>query len=197
MAAEAHELLQFISKLASRPPSPSHSINISGAHSANTTNLVPSVPPTTTAISQRAKTTDYRIPLKGSDTSRTGTIPRTTTGTLPRTATLPSTSRAGTLPTTSRVLPSVSRQTLPTASRVLPRQDKSISPDILKEIRTSNLILQRLLVQQGEIHIDLNQVNNLIHKQKSKYCNCSSILTIILLLVTIGFLTYHIFFASD
>ena len=121
MAAEAHELLQFISKLASRPPSPSHSINISGAHSTNTTDLVPSVPPTTTAISQRAKTTDYRIPLKGSDTSRTGTIPRTTTGTLPRTATLPSTSRAG---------------TLPTESRVLPRQDKSISPNILKEIRT-------------------------------------------------------------
>ena len=186
MAAEAHELLQFISKLASRPPSPSHSINISGAHSTNTTDLVPSVPPTTTAISQRAKTTDYRIPLKGSETSRTGTIPRT--------ATLPSTSRAGTLPTTSRVLPSVSRQTLPTASKVLPRQDKSISPDILKEIRTSNLILQRLLVQQGEIHIDLNRVNNLIYKQKSKYCNCSSILTIVLLLVTIGFLTYHIFF---
>ena len=179
MAAEAHELLQFISKLASRPPSPSHSINISGAHSTNTTDLVPSVQPPTTAISQRAKTTDYRIPLKGSETSRTGTIPRTTTGTLPRTATLPSTSRAG---------------TLPTESRVLPRQDKSISPNILKEIRTSNLILQRLLVQQGEIHIDLNRVNNLIHKQKSKYCNCSSILTIVLLLITIGFLTYHIFF---
>ena len=194
MAAEAHELLQFISKLASRPPSPSHSINISGAHSTNPTDLIPSVPPPTTAISQRAKTTDYRIPLKGSDTSRTGTIPRTTTGTLPRTATLPSTSRAGTLPTTSRVLPSVSRQTLPTASRVLPHQNKSISPDILKEIRTSNLILQRLLVQQGEIHIDLNRVNNLIHRQKSKYCNFCSILTIVLLLVTIGFLTYHIFF---
>ena len=55
MAAEAHELLQFISKLASRPPSPSRSINISGAHSTNTTDLVPSVPPTTTAISQWAK----------------------------------------------------------------------------------------------------------------------------------------------
>ena len=180
MAAEAHELLQFISKLASRPPSPSHSINISGAHSTNTTDLVPSIPPTTTAISQRAKTTDYRIPLKGSETSRTGTIP--------------STSRAGTLPTTSRVLPSVSRQTLPTASRVLPHQDKSISPNILKEIRTSNLILQRLLVQQGEIHIDLNRVNNLIDRQKYKYCNYCSILTIVLLLVTIGLLTYHIFF---
>ena len=171
MAAEAHELLQFISKLASRPPSPSHSINISGAHSANTTDLVPSVPPSTTAISQRAKTTDYRIPLKGSETSRTGTIPRT--------ATLPSTSRAG---------------TLPTGSRVLPRQDKSISPNILKEIRTSNLILQRLLVQQGEIHIDLNRVNNLIHRQKSNNCNFCSILTIVLLLITIGLLTYHIFF---
>ena len=141
MAAEAHELLQFISKLASRPPSPSHSIHISGAHSTNTTDLVPSVPPPTTAISQRAKTTDYRIPLKGSETSRTGTIPRT--------ATLPSTSRAGTLPTTSRVLPSVSRQTLPTASRVLPRQDKSISPDILKENKNLKLDTSKITSATG------------------------------------------------
>ena len=58
------------------------------------------------------------------------------------------------------------------------------SADILKEIRASNLILQD----------DLNRVHNLIRTQNYNHCNYCSFFIVVLLLITIGLITYHIFF---
>ena len=71
--------------------------------------------------------------------------------------------------------------------------NQSVTSDILKEIRVTNLNIQRLQIQQSEIQIDINRSRNLIQKQKYKYCNCCYIITVVLLLAIIGLLTYHIF----
>ena len=76
MAAEAQELLQFITRLASRPPSPTPSfISVSGAHSNTRTDILPPAPPAVISQAARPKATDYRIPLKGPVASRADTLP--------------------------------------------------------------------------------------------------------------------------
>ena len=152
MAAEAQELLQFITKLASRPPSPTPSfISVSRAHSNTQADLLPSAPPAVTSQAVRAKTADYRIPLKG-----------------------PTALRADTLPSTSH------------------------QTDIIREIRASNLLLHQIQQQQGEIHINLARVSNSIRNQKrNTFSCCSAFIIIVLLLITIGFIVYHIFFDTD
>ena len=157
MAAEAQELLQFITKLASRPPSPTPSfISVSRAHSNTQADLLPSAPPAVTSQAVRAKTADYRIPLKG-----------------------PTALRADTLPSTSH-------------------QTQSVPSDIIREIRASNLLLHQIQQQQGEIHINLARVCNSIKNQKGNtFSYCSVFIIIVLLLITIGFIVYHIFFDTD
>ena len=71
--------------------------------------------------------------------------------------------------------------------------NQSVTSDILKEIRVTNLNIQRLQIQQSEIQIDIDRSKNLIQKQKYTYCNCCYIITVVLLFVIIGLLTYHIF----
>lgn len=159
MAAEAQELLQIITHLASRPPSPTHSfISVSGAHSNTPTNLLPSAPPALPAppaVSSHAARADYRIPLKG-----------------------PPASRADTVPITSRRSQSITNPS-----------------DITREIRASNLVLHQITLQQSEINLKLNQVKTLIHKQQqSNSVCCGFTVTILLILLIVGFLIYHIFF---
>ena len=87
----------------------------------------------------------------------------------------------------------VTRPTTPTA----PRSNSSIPPEIIQEIKTSNLILNQVQRQQRETHIRLAQINNLINNPPQSNCSWSSFFIIVLQLVTIAFLIYYIFSNTD
>ena len=159
MAADAQELLRLLTRIASRPPSPTPSSTSNlGAHSSTRTDSLPSVVPRVNTQSASNTLADYTVPLKSPAASRP-----------------------------------VTRPTTPTA----PRSNSSIPPEIIQEIKTSNLILNQVQRQQRETHIRLAQINNSINNPQQSSCSWSSFFIIVLQLITIVFLIYYIFSNTD